>query len=105
MGMNILSFPMSPKHVLDLIQDAAANHRIIYPTFENASGMYALITRRQVQKCLMEGDLVDAPVVDQEGNVDFSISALCSGLDVTVSAKLRDMGGWYIIVIHLDNKL
>jgi hypothetical protein len=44
-------------------------------------------------------------VIAQEGNIDFSISALCSGLEVTVSAKLKDMGGWYIIVIHVDNKL
>lgn len=105
MGMTVLPFPISTKHVLDLIHEAAAEQKIIYPTFEHASSMYALMTRRQVQKCLKEGELVDTPVIDQEGNIDFSISALCSGLEVTVSAKLKDMGGWYIIVIHVDNKL
>jgi len=46
----VLPFPLSTKHVLDLIHEAASEQKIIYPTFEDASGMYALMTRRQVQK-------------------------------------------------------
>ena len=105
MGMSVLTFPMSPLQVLELIQHAAQAGRIIYPTFEQAAGWYAMVTRRQIQKCLREGQLVGNPATDPNGHIDFSMSAWCAGLDVRVTGQLQDQGGWYIIVITVENVL
>ena len=64
-----------------------------------------MVTRRQIQKCLREGQLVGNPATDPNGHIDFSMSAWCAGLDVRVTGQLQDQGGWYIIVITVENVL
>ncbi|MGZ8219572.1 hypothetical protein [Methylomagnum sp.] len=103
--MNILAFPMTPRRALELIREAVAQERVIFPALEGESPWYRIVTRRQVMLCLKEGELTEAPAVNQHGDVQCRMAHFSAGVNVRLSAVLKEMGGWTAIIIEVENKL
>lgn len=102
--MNILAFPMPASRALELIREAAAQERVIFPAQPDESPWYRAVTRRQVMLCLKEGELADAPAINEQGDVQCEMAHFSAGVNVRLWAVLKDMGGWTAIIIKVENK-
>ena len=103
--MNILAFPMPASRALELIREAAAHERVIFPAQEDESPWYRLVTRRQVMRCLREGELTEQPAINAQGDVECEMTHFSAGVNVRLWVALKDMGGWTALIIKVENKL
>jgi hypothetical protein len=104
---NILAFPMPPQRALDLIRQAAKSGRVLLPTPPNGGEWYRIMTRRQVELCLREGEIVGNPEVDEYGNVACWLERFGAGLTVRLRVVLEREKDeeWEVIVLKVENRL
>jgi hypothetical protein len=95
---------MPASRALELIREAAAAGRVLYPCLDGQGAWYSLATRRQVMKCLLEGELVDGPRINEHGDIECSMSVFCAGIDVKIDVVVKEMAGWTAIIIRVGNR-
>jgi hypothetical protein len=106
--MPVVSFPLSPERALVLIREAARSGRVSIPSPPSGDEWYRLVTHRQVDLCLREGDLIGDPVVDQFGNVRCLLERFGAGMLVRVRialSKVEPDETWRIIVLEVENRV
>ena len=103
--MSVLAFPVPADRVLTLIRDAASAERVIYPRMEEDGAWYEMTTRRQVMKCLKEGNLTGDPITNSNGHMECSMSMFCAGVNVKIDLVIKNMDGWSVIIIKVENRL
>lgn len=102
--MTVHPFPIQPRRVLDLIREAAKAGRVLYPSLEGTGAWYSTVTRRQVMKCLQEGELIEDPRINNYGDIECSMALFCAGIDVTIDVVVKEMAAWTAIIIRVGNK-
>ena len=65
---------------------------------------YSTVTRRQVMKCLQEGELIEDPRINNYGDIECSMALFCAGIDVTIDVVVKEMAAWTAIIIRVGNK-
>ncbi len=104
--MNIASFPLTAARALELIREAAGRSDFLIPDPPDGGEWYRVMSRRQVELCLKEGDMVGEPRVDEHGNVRCVLERFGAGLVVRVHVVLiKQHELWRIVVIEVENRL
>jgi len=104
--MSIHPFPITPEHALALVRQAVECGNVLIPDPPQGGEWYRLVSRRQVDLCLKEGDLIDKPKVDMHGHVRCALERFGAGLDVRVHiALMKHDDSWRVVVIEVENRL
>lgn len=103
MGAN--SFPITRERALALIREAVRCGNVLIPDPPDGGEWYRLMSRRQVDLCLKEGDLIEEPDIDGYGHVRCVLERFGAGLTVRVHiALMKREGAWIITVIEIENR-
>ncbi len=104
--MSIHPFPLTSEHALTLVRQAVECGNVLMPDPPNGGEWYRVLTRRQVDLCLKEGDLVEEPKVDEHGHIRCALERFGAGLVVRVRVSLmKHEDSWGIVVIEVENRL
>jgi hypothetical protein len=104
--MSIHPFPITSEHAITLVREAVACGNVLIPDPPDGGDWYLLMTRRQVDLCLREGDLVDDPWVDEHGHVRCALERFGAGMLVRVHIVLmKQEENWRLLVIEVENRL
>lgn len=78
--MTVTPFPLSSQRAVQLIREVASDSgRYSIPDPPAGGEWYRLVTRRQVELCLREGDVTGEPQVDERGSVLVSLERFSAG--------------------------
>lgn len=106
--MTIIPFPVSPEHAIALIREAVENGRVTIPDPPNGGEWYRVVTHRQANSCLREGDLIEGPETDEFGNLRCVMERFGAGQLVRVHVALMKEDtetSWRVIVTNVENRI
>ena len=92
LASKVVSMPLSAQRGLQLIREAAANSSKVVNTlvFREDQTWMEVVTSRQLQLCLEEGELLGTPNRDEHGNWVCRLYRLCGGVDVVARVVIRN---------------
>ena len=101
MGDKLVQFEMTAPMALKILREVAKDSERVFPT-DHCEKQLAKrkISRTQVLRCLLRGNIVEGPSLSLKGNWEMAVETMTAGNAIRVACALdKDEKGDFIIVI------
>ena len=97
--MALLNFPLPTDQALALIRSAADKGRVFLPERSGEGAWEHLVVDRQIQRCLLDGEVVRGPDINELGHIQYVMCRASAGVEVTLTVALfNEDGDWLVAV-------